>query len=116
MFRPYCFNVNGYRFSTAAKELKESYFKLLFLLLNFILMQTFWSSQACSLAFVEVIAQGNIGIEAGNKGVGKTIDINAFFVSVIPIFGKRIGLSNLFIAYHGLGLYVVALASTFFLY
>ena len=114
MFRPCCFDVNSYRFCTAAKELKESYFLLLFLLLAFILMQSFWSSQACSLVFVEVIAQGNIGIEAGNKGVGKITDIKAFFFSVIPIFDEGIGLSNLFIAYHGLGLNVVALASTFF--
>ena len=77
-------------------------------------MQTFWSSQACSFLFVEVIVQGNIGIEAGFKRVGKITDINAFFFSVIPTFDEGIGLNNLLIANLGLGLNVVDLASTFF--
>ena len=64
--------------------------------------------------FVEVIATGNIGIEAGFEGVGKTTDINALFFSIISIFSKRISLSNLLIFDLGLGLHFGALASTFF--
>ena len=62
--------------------------------------------------FVEVIAHGNIGIEAGLKGVGKITDINAFFVSVI--LDEGVCFNTLLIFDLGLGLHFGALASTFF--